>query len=282
MSTDRLLSHTFQGTGKSHPEGEAMLNYFITAGWILFDVLICLRTGYMTRPFPPWEWWIWLVAGLALAAGSFIAQWLEGRKHDREMADLKGGQERHSAEHDVLAASHIQLGTNMESLRVQILGLQSVTNTSGEPISKTIEIATEKIGRLEAQVQGMAWRTITAEQRKRFSDAIPKDRVKLQVWRVFCVPIDAEAQSYAKQLLYLLSESGVYASDPDYYQTDARLSRFDKYGCAILVKNPNLGDAQILKTAFDSASIESVITSEGFASGATDNFLAVWVGPKPK
>jgi hypothetical protein len=54
--------------------------------WIIFDVLICLRTGYMTQPFPRWEWWTWLLAGLALALFAIIADWLRQRNEKRERA----------------------------------------------------------------------------------------------------------------------------------------------------------------------------------------------------
>jgi hypothetical protein len=57
--------------------------------WIGFDVLICLRTGYMTAPFPQSEWWAWLLSGGALAGFAFAAQYFESKAHDREMARLR-------------------------------------------------------------------------------------------------------------------------------------------------------------------------------------------------
>ena len=53
-------------------------------------------------------------------------------------------------------------------------------------------------------------------------------------------------------------------------------------GARFLVKDINFVDAQILKSAFDSAGIDCCVTSEGFGSNANDKFLAVRVGPKPK
>lgn len=44
-----------------------MLDIIVPALWILFDVLICLRTGHMTKPFRRWEWWTWLISGVLLA-----------------------------------------------------------------------------------------------------------------------------------------------------------------------------------------------------------------------
>jgi hypothetical protein len=39
------------------PHGVAMVNLIVPALWILFDVLICLRTGYMSAPWSRTEWW---------------------------------------------------------------------------------------------------------------------------------------------------------------------------------------------------------------------------------
>ncbi len=57
--------------------------------WILFDVAICLRTGYMTAPFPRAQWWAWLVGGGALAGFAFVAQYLESKANDRKMERLR-------------------------------------------------------------------------------------------------------------------------------------------------------------------------------------------------
>jgi hypothetical protein len=197
-------------------------------------------------------------------------------EHAKEIADIR----REAGEHHANLSGQIQMAALLQN--PDFRELRGLTQTTEAPVVRTIAVANTEIAELRTELASLRWRTLTPEQRKRFGDAIPKDRTRLQLWRVFCVPIDAEAQSYAKQLLYLFWESGIYLSDPDYYNSDAGLSRFDKYGCAILVKEINLVDAQILKSAFDSAGIDCTITSEGFASNANDNFLAVRVGPKPK
>lgn len=129
-----------------------MLTAIVPALWILFDVLICLRTGYMTGAFPRWEWWTWLISGLALAALSIFAQWREGKKHDAKMAELKAGQQRQFEENEIFAAAHLKLDTNIGKLGFAVASLQGVTNTSGAPVVTTIEMATQKIERLEAKV----------------------------------------------------------------------------------------------------------------------------------
>ena len=62
---------------------------WIPALWIVFDVLICLRTGYMTQPFPRWEWWTWLICGILLALFAVGAEWLNRRKQNRERIEDK-------------------------------------------------------------------------------------------------------------------------------------------------------------------------------------------------
>jgi hypothetical protein len=108
-----------------------MLTLLVPAGWILFDVLICLRTGYMTGPFPRWEWWVWLISGLALAALSIFSQWREGKKHERQMAELKEGQAQHTKEHDILAGAALKTLDRGSNLALLVQKLEDLTNTHG-------------------------------------------------------------------------------------------------------------------------------------------------------
>jgi len=62
---------------------------WIPAGWIIFDVLICLRTGYMSQPFPRWEWWTWLGIGIALAVAAIVAEFFDRRRQSRERTEDK-------------------------------------------------------------------------------------------------------------------------------------------------------------------------------------------------
>jgi membrane protein implicated in regulation of membrane protease activity len=66
-----------------------MLNLIIPALWILFDVLICLRTGYMTAPFPRLEWWAWFLSSIALAVMAVVAGWWDRKQ------TLKEAEQRH-------------------------------------------------------------------------------------------------------------------------------------------------------------------------------------------
>ncbi len=61
---------------------------FVTAFWILFDVAICLRTGFMTAPFSWHEWAVWASAGATLAVLSVMVGYRDSKKHDAEIAGL--------------------------------------------------------------------------------------------------------------------------------------------------------------------------------------------------
>jgi hypothetical protein len=60
----------------------------VTAFWILFDVAICLRTGFMTAPFSWLEWGLWAFVGTALAIFAVIVGHQDSKKHDAEIAGL--------------------------------------------------------------------------------------------------------------------------------------------------------------------------------------------------
>jgi hypothetical protein len=141
-------------------------------------------------------------------------------------------------------------------------------------------ILARKILELENKVSRQEWRTITPQQRTQFADAMPKDR-RIQMWCVWCAPADAEAASYTTKVLRMFVEGGVAISDPDYFDTDSRLSRFDKYGLVIVAKDTNVTEVQILKKAFDAAGVECALSSEGFEKGS-EGWYALRIGPKPE
>jgi hypothetical protein len=62
----------------------------VTVSWIAFDVLICLRTDYMTAPFSWHEWGFWAAFGCSVAIFALIAGYLDGQKHEKEIDDLNG------------------------------------------------------------------------------------------------------------------------------------------------------------------------------------------------
>jgi hypothetical protein len=62
------------------------LSILVPAFWILFDVLICLRTGYMTAPFSHSEFLGWLCLGIGLAVAAIVVGICERRAHLREKA----------------------------------------------------------------------------------------------------------------------------------------------------------------------------------------------------
>lgn len=95
------------------------------------------------------------------------------------------------------------------------------------------------------------------------------------------MPADAEAESYVKQLIQMFFDSGIYTSEPGYYDVNTQYPQFDKYGCVILAKDTNSLNVRSLKHAFEFANIDFNLASEGVAA-PSDGFLAIRVGPKPK
>jgi len=129
--------------------------------WILFDVFICLRTGYMSAPFPHWEWWAWLVGGGSLAVFAFIAQYFDSRTRDRQMMGLQG---------QLTEQKGILVGLGFNGAAT----LRAVLEVKDERIGRL----TERVGQLEQS--GVAsnvrdrliiekrqeWRALTPNQRR--------------------------------------------------------------------------------------------------------------------
>lgn len=110
-----------------------MLSIIVPALWIAFDVAICLRTGYMTAPFPRWEWWTWLISGGLLGLLSIIAGWRDRRQSDQQHRVLQQGQ-------DVLARGSIEI-------------LAKITNSPpDQSLAAISEAAITKIQTLEAKI----------------------------------------------------------------------------------------------------------------------------------
>jgi hypothetical protein len=73
-----------------------MLSYIFPFLWIVFDVAICLRTGYMTAPFTIVEICIWGAIGAILGFAAIGVAWSERDhahqtelNHQRNLADLQ-------------------------------------------------------------------------------------------------------------------------------------------------------------------------------------------------
>jgi hypothetical protein len=92
-----------------------VLAILVPALWIIFDVAICLRTGYMNYPFSGLEWW-WLLAGLTLAGLALIAQWRERSASDKAMRDVNGKLEKAQAFHE---GAYSVLGRRLDIIETQ-------------------------------------------------------------------------------------------------------------------------------------------------------------------
>lgn len=112
----------------------------ISALWIIFDVLICLRTGYMTEPFPRWEWWTWLVAGLALALFAVLADWRRLRNERRERAQERA--EDLSETKSFVQQAQEAIQKDVQSLKTDITAIvlkPEAAETKIEEINQRIE-----------------------------------------------------------------------------------------------------------------------------------------------
>lgn len=150
-----------------------MLTVILPILWIAFDVAISIRTAFMSAPMSRPEISAWFVVGLVLGLVALGAAWNEREdkhqqeiKYERDRSDLRGQIERST-------------GFNEGSSERINRKLDKIANTSPD-----VEVKTE-ITQLKADLASMQWRRITAEQRRRFAEAIPKELPKIAIWRTF-------------------------------------------------------------------------------------------------
>lgn len=159
---------------------------------------------------------------------------------------------------------------NIEEYRKKLKGL-SPTEASDQ--LRELKITVQELQRQQ-------WRQITAEQRQRFRDALQGERP--EIWRIYCVMADSEADSYTKQFMKMLRDCGIRINDhPD---EDEDRFEFDTYGLVVLVKNASVlaPNALTLTRALSAAIITYHLTDTRVGRTAADNYLAVRVGPKAK
>jgi hypothetical protein len=152
---------------KSHRQGEDM----VTLAWILFDVAISLRMAFVTPQRLPTipECVGWCVVGLGLGLWAFLSERKDRKLSDGKITNLEGtvsalrkelshAQSYQSGKLDVIAA----LGG--ETFRQ----LQTLTQTTGQPVVTVIETANTTIQALQSEVTDltrMFWRRLTDSER---------------------------------------------------------------------------------------------------------------------
>jgi hypothetical protein len=243
---------------------------FVASFWILFDVGICLRTGYMTAPLPRWEWWTWLLSGGALAMFALIADHLDRQKNDRVMTKLN----------DQLVELR---GVNIGAASVIGQSLQRIEVNAEQ--SGNSKLSEEVIGlrkELEQQIKELskqAPRRISAEQRKKFRDSLAGKTPR--IWETYCVSTDSEADSYAKQLTRMFREAGMSAGYS--ISTDIDSPALDQFGLTIHYKIGDFpDDTRDLAWAFDQAGIKYGLTNERVVPHADPRYVGLRVGRKPE
>jgi len=120
------------------------------AGWIIFDVAVSILTYPLMSPA---TWWAFVISGAVLVIVTVVAQVLEYIEFQKDSA-------KHSMEHEALARGSIAVWEKLES----------ITQTSGQPAIKTIEVAVQKIARLEDKVarhDAISWGAVNDEDKQR-------------------------------------------------------------------------------------------------------------------
>jgi hypothetical protein len=140
--------------------------------WIVWDVAFSVCTEIEVRQLTPPEW-ILAGTGIVFAVLALIFEFREREKeskteatsretHLKEISEIKERLASSAAKSDAKLDVVAMLG--VETVR----GLQDVTQTTGEPIAKTIQMATEKIQTLQGEVsdlRSMFWRRLTVDER---------------------------------------------------------------------------------------------------------------------
>ena len=240
-----------------------ILGIAATAGWIAFDVAISIVTYPL---MPTYEWRIFVASGVLLIILTIVSEVMSYTAHERD-------EQRHTAEHDILASGSLK-----------ILGqLQNVTNTSGEPVVKTIEMATSKIEAMQQELKMLnerSARRISADQRRKFREAL-NGKVPW-IREMYCISLDSEADAYAKQLTRMFREAGMnagYSFLVDNYDSPT----LDQFGLTIHHKNGEFpDDARDLAWALDQAGIKYGLTTERVVAHADPHYVGVRVGRKPE
>jgi hypothetical protein len=116
-----------------------MLSILASLGWIAFDVAICLRTAFMTKPMTWLEINIWGVVGLALGVAALGAAWHEREtrhtdelKYERDRSDLRAQIERSSGYNE---GAFVRIGNTLDQIAAR-----STPQVRGEVIRLKEEI----------------------------------------------------------------------------------------------------------------------------------------------
>jgi hypothetical protein len=127
-----------------------MLAIIATVGWILFDVYFCLRTAPDSMSVP--MWWTLLIGGVGLGVVALIGEIWDRKSHNDEvrdlnskLIDLKQGQTGHTDEIATVAKGSIAILAKLDHLA-------GITQTSGQSVSTTIDVAAIRLTLLESKL----------------------------------------------------------------------------------------------------------------------------------
>jgi hypothetical protein len=138
----------------------------VTFLWIAFDVAISVRM--MTTGYPLWEIALWFFGGIALAVGAWVIESREKKASDKQMLALEGTVG--------ILRQELSEARSYQSGKLDMLGLlggetfhqlQNLTQTTGQPAVRVIEIANTTIETLQGEIsdlRSMFWRRLTDDE----------------------------------------------------------------------------------------------------------------------
>ena len=166
----------------------------------------------------------------------------------------------------------------LKDATIERIAKQAGVNSKQLSDEQTVKEVRREIQSLERQLQNQQSRQISPEQRQQFRDALRGEHP--EIWRVYCVKADSEAESYGKQFMKMFRDCGITINEIP--EKDEDRPEFDRHGLVVLVKNvatlaPN---ALILTKAFDATNIIYHLTQANVERTAPDTYLALRTGPK--
>jgi hypothetical protein len=213
---------------------------FSLFAWFVWDVVYCIYTQAEVRPLTKGEL-ILAGSGAIFAVVALIFEHFDIRQKDREAAAVRETHLKEMGEiKERLAAASAKSDAKLDIVTIlgveRVRGLQDVTQTTGEPISKTIESATQKIERLEAKVSrhdAIFWGALDRDDREHLTAVLsrlgPHSVQIVADTNTDCVELARDLKACFKEAAWSISSvplTGTYQA-----ASASGLSVVFKYGC---------------------------------------------------
>jgi hypothetical protein len=260
---------------------------FSLFAWFVWDVIYCVYTQAEIRPLTEGEL-ILAGSGAVFAVVALILEHVDIRQKDRETAAARETHLKEMGEiKERLAAAAAKSDAKLDIVALlgvdRVRGLQDVTQTTGEPVAKSIEIATEKLSQLEKKVaryEERSWEPMSAEAREKLIAALRgfADKQPVQISsneNPDCVELGTELRTCFKDAGWNVRDSPLTGAYGVHGVTGLRfMARHDKH--------PGLAEwlSSTILPLLNVKRLRQVAGSDNTISLSED--VAVWivVGPK--